>query len=49
MLQAKRFSPGHFIAQVDLTQGAWTFDVRATTQAGDTLLASFTQKIGSTA
>ena len=47
-LRARRFGPGHFIADVDLTAGDWTFDVRATTEAGDTLLASFTQTIGDT-
>ena len=45
-LRARHLTPGHFIADVDLTPGDWTFDVRATTEAGDTLLASFTQTIG---
>jgi copper transport protein len=45
-LPAKRFTPGHFIADVDLIPGDWTFDVHATTETGDTLLASFTQTIG---
>jgi nitrogen fixation protein FixH len=47
-LRTKRFGPGHFIASVDLTPGVWIFDVRATTEAGDTLLASFRQTIGGT-
>lgn len=45
-LHARHLTPGHFIVDVDLTPGEWTFDVRATTEAGDTLLASFTQTIG---
>jgi nitrogen fixation protein FixH len=47
-LRAKRFGPGHFIANVSLTPGTWIFDVRTTTEAGDTLLASFSQTIGGT-
>jgi hypothetical protein len=46
MLTTHRLSPGHFAAQVELTSGAWTFDVSATTQAGDTLVASYAQTIG---
>jgi uncharacterized membrane protein/nitrogen fixation protein FixH len=49
VLHATRFGPGHFVADVDLTTGAWIFDVRATTEAGDTLLASFSQTIGGAA
>ncbi len=45
-LRARHLTPGHFIVDVDLTPGEWTFDVRATTEAGDTLLASFAQTIG---
>jgi copper transport protein len=45
-LRATRFGPGHFVADVNLTAGRWIFDVRATTEAGDTLLASFSQTIG---
>ncbi len=48
-LHAKRFGPGHFVADANLTAGRWIFDVRATTEAGDTLLASFSQTIGGAA
>ncbi len=48
-LHAKRFGPGHFVADANLTAGTWIFDVRATTEAGDTLLASFSQTIGGAA
>jgi copper transport protein len=48
-LPADRLGPGHFIADVELRSGDWTFDVRATTEAGDTLLASFNQTIGGAA
>jgi copper transport protein len=47
-LPVTRFDPGHFVADVDLVPGRWTFDVRATTKAGDTLLASFMQTIAET-
>ena len=48
-LHAKRFGPGHFVADANLTAGTWIFDVRTTTEAGDTLLASFSQTIGGAA
>src|SRR4029078_9213743 len=40
-LHANRVGPGHFVADANLTAGRWIFDVRTTTEAGDTLLASF--------
>lgn len=46
LLAATRLTPGHFAADVELTVGVWTFDVRATSESGDTLLASFQQTIG---
>ena len=45
-LTARRLTPGHFAAQVELSAGAWTFDISATTQASDTLVASYAQTIG---
>jgi copper transport protein len=44
-LPLTRFDAGHLVADVDLVPGRWTFDVRATTKTGDTLLASFMQTI----
>jgi copper transport protein len=48
-LKPRRLTAGHFVADVELTEGRWTFDVRATTGSGDTLLASFQQAIGGSA
>lgn len=45
-LETHRLTPGHFAADVELSPGDWTFDVSATTQAGDTLVASYPQTIG---
>jgi copper transport protein len=45
-LEVQRLTPGHFAADVELSAGDWTFDVSATTQAGDTLVASYDQTIG---
>lgn len=41
-----RFGPGHFVANVDLTAGTWTFDVRAHARDGQDLTASFEQTFG---
>ncbi len=38
-----RFSPGHFVANIDLTPGDWTFDVTAHAEDGRELVASFSQ------
>lgn len=40
-LQSKRFSAGHFAADVTLTAGTWHFDVTATKQAGGTISVYF--------
>ena len=45
-LQTTRFSKGHFVALVELTEGAWHFDVSATARDGTVLPASFDQTIG---
>lgn len=41
-LSARRFGPGHFIADARLTKGDWRFDVVVTTASGETLRAHFT-------
>jgi hypothetical protein len=41
-LSARRFGPGHFIADTRLTKGDWRFDVVVTTASGETLRARFT-------
>ena len=38
-----RFGPGHFAANIDLTTGAWSFDVTAHAEDGHELVASFEQ------
>jgi copper transport protein len=45
-LEPTQLTAGHFAANVELSAGHWTFDVSATTQAGDTLVASYAQTIG---
>jgi copper transport protein len=45
-IETRRLTPGHVAADVELSAGAWTFDISATTQAGDTLVASYAQTIG---
>jgi hypothetical protein len=44
-LDARRFSPGHFVASENLTPGSWRFELSATTVDGQTLIASFDQTI----
>ena len=41
-LPARRFGPGHFIADTRLAAGDWGFDVTVTTANGETLRAHFT-------
>ncbi|HLW60606.1 MAG TPA: copper resistance protein CopC [bacterium] len=41
-LSARRFGPGHFIADARLTKGDWRIDVVVTTGSGETLRAHFT-------
>lgn len=41
-----RLGPGHFVANVELSAGRWTFAVTAETRDGQTLVASFDQEIG---
>jgi copper transport protein len=45
-LSMQRLTPGHFSANLALSAGAWTFDISATSRAGDTLIASYQQTIG---
>jgi copper transport protein len=47
-LQPEPFSAGHYAANVPLTAGRWTFEIRALTHSGQTLDARFTQRIGGT-
>ena len=44
-LQPRRFSAGHFVGDLTLTPGAWTFFVQATARDGRVLVASFSQTI----
>ncbi len=44
-LDARRFSPGHFVSDITLTTGDWTFFISATTRQGENLVASFDQTI----
>jgi copper transport protein len=44
-LQPRRFSPGHFVADVTLSSGDRTFFLRATARDGTVLVASFEQSI----
>jgi nitrogen fixation protein FixH len=39
-----RLGPGHFAANVELTQGTWSFDVTATSRAGRVLATAFEQE-----
>ncbi len=41
-----RFDPGHYVANLDLQEGAWTFDFTATTVDGDAMQATLRQTIG---
>ncbi len=41
----RRFSAGHFIGDLTLTPGDWTFFVQATARDGRVLVASFEQSI----
>jgi copper transport protein len=43
--QPRRFSAGHFVGDLTLTPGAWTFFVQATARDGRVLVASFSQTI----
>ena len=38
-----RFGPGHLAANIDLTQGTWSFDIAAHAKDGSELVASFQQ------
>ncbi len=44
-LQTRRFSAGHFVGDVTLTTGRWTFFVQVTARDGRVLVASFEQTI----
>ena len=41
----RRFSAGHFVADLQLTRGRWTFFMQATARDGRALVASFDQTI----
>jgi nitrogen fixation protein FixH len=43
-LELQRFTPGHFVANVDLEAGRWEFDISATSDAGP-VAAYFSQTI----
>jgi copper transport protein len=45
-LTLQLFGPGHFVANLDLTPGRWTFAADATTRAGVATSAKFEQVIG---
>jgi hypothetical protein len=38
-----RFGPGHFAANIDLTEGTWSFETTAHAETGQVLSASFEQ------
>jgi copper transport protein len=44
-LSLQRFSAGHFVANLDLAAGRWSFTVQATTRAGASTSAKFEQVI----
>jgi hypothetical protein len=44
-LSPQRFSPGHFVTPVELTEGTWSFVIVADTRAGDALTATFDQTV----
>ncbi len=44
-LPPRRFSAGHFVGDLTLSSGKWTFFVRATARDGRVLVASFEQTI----
>jgi copper transport protein len=44
-LQPRRFSPGHFVGDLTLSTGKWTFFVQATARSGRVLVASLEQTI----
>jgi nitrogen fixation protein FixH len=39
-LEPRPFSPGHFIADVDLTEGTWRFELEAATGSGEVLVVT---------
>jgi putative copper export protein len=45
-LAPERFTPGHFVTPVGLTEGSWSFVFVADTKAGDALTATFEQSVG---
>jgi nitrogen fixation protein FixH len=44
-LDPRRLGPGHFVAGVDLAEGAWRFDVTGSAGKGTPLSACFEQRI----
>lgn len=44
-LRPQRFSPGHFVTPVELTEGPWSFVVVVETEAGDALTAVVEQDV----
>jgi len=46
-LTPERFSPGHFVTPVELTEGRWGFVVVADTRGGGPLTAAFEQAVSS--
>jgi nitrogen fixation protein FixH len=45
-LDMQRFSPGHFVANLDIVPGSWRFLISATAKDGSILTASFQQTFG---
>ncbi|HEY7666990.1 MAG TPA: copper resistance protein CopC [Actinomycetota bacterium] len=44
-LAPERFSPGHFVTPVELSEGSWSFVLVADTATGDALTAAFDQTV----
>jgi copper transport protein len=45
-VDTRRFGPGHFVGSIELTDGAWHFDVQAAAKDGSALAGSFDQTFG---
>jgi copper transport protein len=45
-VDTRRFGPGHFVGSIELTDGAWHFDVQASAKDGSALAGSFDQTFG---
>ena len=45
-VELRRLSPGHFVGDVKLSAGTWTFTLDATPKSGPPISVSFRQEIG---